>query len=135
MSQSDYIQYKKTQQVLFDQKKLPQILEPNNYTTFEKYTVETTVPNTKLRHSRLIPTSTVSVLEMDRKTTNCPAFTMCKNTQTRPNRVLNTISKPEPTYRLNKIKKPKVCTFIYNKYKKRQCTCSKTLCKCGTTIC
>jgi hypothetical protein len=135
MSQSDYIQYKKTQQVLFDQKKLPQILEPNNYTTFEKYTVETTVPNTKLRHSRLIPTSTVSVLEMDRKTTNCPTFTMCKNTQTRPNRVLNTISKPEPTYRLNKINKPNVCTFIYNIYKKRQCICSKTLCKCGTTIC
>ena len=133
-SQSDYIQYKKTQQVLSKQQKLPKVLEPNDYTSFEKYTIETTVPNTKLRHSRLIPPSTVSVLEMEKKTTNCPTFTMCKNTQTRQNRILNTMSNPLPTYRLNKINDPTRCTFAYTN-KNRVCSCNKTICKCGTIIC
>ena len=134
MSQSDYIQYKKTQQVLFNQIKLPKILEPNHYTSFEQYTIETTVPNTKLRHSRLIPPSTVSILDMDRKITNCPTFIMCKNTQTRPNRILNTMSKPTPTYRVNKINDPIRCTFAYTN-KTRVCSCNKKICKCGTIIC
>jgi len=146
MSQSDYIQYKKTQQVLLRQKtNLSKVLDANDYTKFEKYTVETTVPNNKLRYSRLIAPSTISVLEMDRKTTNCPTFILCKNTQTRPNRVLNTGSitlknnKQMPITSissiLNNVNDPTYCTFKPTKYTTRVCPCTKTVCKCATTIC
>lgn len=134
MSQSDYIQYKKTQQMLTNQSKLTPILYPTAYTMFEQYAIETTVPNTKLRHSRLIAPNTVSVLEMDKTLTTCPTFIVCKNTNTRPNRVLNTTSIPMPTYRLNKINTPTLCTFN-NGYITRTCPCTKKICKCGTTIC
>jgi len=134
MSQSDYIQYKKTQQMLKDQTKLMPILYPNTYTMFEKYSIETTVPNTKLRYSRLIPENTISVLEMDKNVDTCPTFTFCKNTNNRPNRSLNTTSIPMPTYRLNKINTPTLCTFN-NGYVTRRCPCTKKICKCGTTIC
>jgi hypothetical protein len=146
MSQSDYIQYKKTQQVLSNQNKnLSKIIEQNDYTNFQQYTIETTVPNTKLRYSRLIPPSTISVLNMDQKTANCPTFLLCKNTQTRPNRVLNTGSiityknKPMPITSIsplfNKIKDPTYCTFHPTLYTTRVCPCTKTICKCGTKIC
>jgi hypothetical protein len=135
MSQSDYIQYKKTQQVLKNQTTLSKILSPNDYTRFQQYTVETTIPNTKLRYSKLIPSSTISVLEMEKTIANCPNFTMCKNTQNRPNRVKNTTSIPDPTYRFNKIYTPTLCTFTVGNYKTRVCSCSKTICKCRTTIC
>jgi hypothetical protein len=133
MSQSDYIQYKKTQQILKDQTKMPKILGPNEYTMFAQYTTETTIPNTKLRYSRLIPSSTKTILDMYKTTTNCPTFVLCKNTNTRPNRVLNTTSIAKPTFKLNKIENPTVCTFTKTNVT-RVCSCSKTICKCGTTI-
>jgi len=135
MSQSDYIQYKKTQQVLKDQTKWSAVLEPSNYTSWEKYAIETTVPNTKLRHSRLLPKNTVNVLEMERKISSCPTFTLCSGTNQRPNRVTNTISVPMPTYRLNKVNDPTKCTFQKNAYVQRSCLCSKKICKCGTSVC
>jgi len=136
MSQSDYIQYKKTQHVLSNQSEnLSKVLDENDYTRFEKYAIETTVPNSKLRYSRLIPPSTISVLNMDRKIANCPTFILCKNTSTRPNRVLNTFSKPAPTVVLNKVNDPTVCTFHPTQHTTRVCQCTKTICKCATTIC
>jgi len=140
MSQSDYIQYKKTQQVLTDQSKFPKVIGTNEYTIFEKYTIETTIPNNKLRYSRLIAPSTISVFNMDRTVTNnsshrYPTFILCKNTNTRPNRVLNTISNPSPTFRLNKINDPQLCTFHPTIYTTRVCPCNKTICKCATKIC
>lgn len=134
MSQSDYIQYKKTQKLLQNQTELKPILWPDTYTMFEQYAISTTVPNTKLRYSRLIPKNTISVLEMDQVVTTCPTFIMCNNTNERPNRVLNTVSKPTPTFHLNKVNTPTVCTFN-NGYITRSCPCTKTICKCGTTIC
>jgi hypothetical protein len=135
MSQSDYIQYKKTKQVLKDQTKLSKILDTKGYTMFETYKIATTVPNTKLRYSRLIPYSTTSIFNMDVQINNCPTFILCNNTDGRPNRVLNTTSLPIPTYKLNKINDPNTCTFHPTNNTTRICSCSKTICKCGTTIC
>jgi hypothetical protein len=140
MSQSDYIKYKKTQQVLNEQTKFPKVIGTSDYTNFEKYTIETTVPNIKLRYSRLIAPSTISVLDMDKNFINnsthtYPTFILCRNTNTRPNRVLNTVSKPSPTLRLNKVYNPSLCTFHPTEYTTRVCPCNKHICKCATIIC
>lgn len=157
MSQSDYIKYKHTQNVLKTQSKLDKILNENDYTNYETYGIETTVTNTKLRPSRLIPSNSISVMDMDRVITSCPAFTLCRNTNTRPNRVLNQFTSAPATFKSGKLtgkqigvsgKKEPIensvkCTFNIkqngkiNTYIQRNCTCYKLpkLCKCGTSIC
>lgn len=55
MSQSDYIQLKSLKNELLFQKKLDPILDAKDYTQFLKYSLETTVKNTKLLYNQLIP--------------------------------------------------------------------------------
>ena len=135
MSQSDYIQYKRTQAMLKEQTKLPKVLEQRVFTDAEQYQIETTIPNTKLRYSRLLPPNTQSVFGMERKMSSCPSFILCKDTDTRPNRVLNTESLPAPTFRLNKNYQPSRCFYRINEWVTRSCVCDAHVCKCGTRIC
>lgn len=135
MSQSDYIQYKRTQRILKEQSDLPKVLEQRVYTDAEQYAIETTIPNTKIRHSQLVPTNTKIVLDMERKMNSCPTFVLCKNTHARPNRVLNTAQFPMPTYRLNKNYQPRRCYIQKNQWVTRACICDNLTCKCGTQIC
>ena len=158
MSQSDYIKYKRTQNVLKTQSKLQKVLNENDYISYETYGIETTIPNTKLRPSRLIPSNKISVMEIDRVITSCPTFTLCKNTHNRANRVLNTVvsANAPPTFKSGKLTGKQLgvngkepiensikCTFNIkqngkiNTYIQRNCTCYKLpkLCKCGTSIC
>ena len=55
MSQSDYIQFKSLKTDLLFQSKLDPILDAQEYMRFVKYSIETTIPNTKLLYNQLIP--------------------------------------------------------------------------------
>ena len=115
MSQSDYIKLKKTVNVLKSQIDLPPVLSPDMYTDFAEYNLETTVRNTKNAYSRLVPSTKQNIFTMEEKVSTCPTFTLCTNTNQRPNRVLNTAQKivfvngstlpfkPAPTKRFNKV--------------------------------
>ena len=150
MSQSDYIKYKRTQTMLKEQMKMNKILNSQDYTNHETYSIETTVSNTKIRPSRLILPNTISVMEMEKRVTSCPTFILCKNTNTRPNRVLNSFKPPAATFKSSNttgkqlglhgkepIENSTKCTFQKNNYVQRTCTCYKLpkICKCRTKIC
>jgi len=143
MSQSDYIKFKRSTEVLKNQTKLQPILDPSDYTSFETYNLETTVQNTKNAFSRLHLPSSQTFFDIEKSVSNCATFPLCTNTNNRINRVLNTEQKikignttipykPDPTYKLNKIFKPNSCSFsLQNGKVQRSIWCGKTICKCG----
>jgi hypothetical protein len=98
MSQSDYIKFKKTKNILNDLKRFPSVLESQDYTDFIQYGIETSViGNTYLKpqFNQLIPITDTTVFNM-KVNTNCPtlgnlinSFKTCQNTNGRSNRVLN----------------------------------------------
>lgn len=162
-SSSDFIKYKKNSIQLRNAKSLAQkkigsvkypefspVLEQKDYINFQQFNLETTVSNTKNAYSKLIPTGKQEVFRMVRDISNCSGFqnfTMCNNTNTRPNRVLNygavdlsgvPVCRKRPLGGIkpfkNKIFKPNTCVFI-NGYSKRTCLCTSLLCKCKTKVC
>jgi hypothetical protein len=137
MSQSDYIKFKKVAQVLKGEavtnRELPSILDQDDYTAFESYNLETTVANTKNTYSRLLQNGYQRMFDMDKKVSSCPTFILCKNTNTRTNRVLHTAQIPTPIYRMNKVYTPIKCRYTKG-YVVRSATCNKTVCKCRTTV-
>ena len=94
MSQSDYIQYKKvanelringTTDTLYP---VDPIFTSKDYTDFKSYALETTISNTKINYNQLIPSEKKIIFNMEKNTTNCPTFPLCRNTNTRSNRVI-----------------------------------------------
>ena len=147
MSQSDYIRFKRTATVLRNTAELPPVLEPEDYTSFETYNLETTVPNTKNAFSRLYLSGQQRMFDIDKSVSGCATFPLCINTNTRANRVLNTAQRitflggsqvayrPAPTERFNKNFNPATCTFLLQNGKvQRRVSCNKTICKCRTTV-
>ncbi len=143
MSQSDYIEFLKTTDIL-GINKLDHILSGQDYTTFERFALETTVPNIKNSFSRLLPQNTptfkaifpntdpvrVDVADMELKVPSCATFKLCTDTNNRPNRVLNSVSLPVPTRKHIKDIKTKLCQYKYGKYIIRNVWCGKKVCKC-----
>jgi hypothetical protein len=96
MSQSDYIKLKTINNELnnFNKMDFPPVLNSQLYTSLKSYTLEKTIINTKPTYNSLaipnvqyifnIPLTSVDL------SNNCANFTMCKNTNDRPNRVLQT---------------------------------------------
>ena len=152
MSQSDYIQLKRTTMVLKSNqinqsqiaKRLPPVLDPTDYTDFESYNLETTVLNTKNIYSRLTLPSNQKIFYMEKNIANCTTFPLCINTNQRVNRVLNTgqlnpapINKSLPRFKphANKTFIPTTCTFTLQDGKvTRTIACDKTICKCRTRL-
>lgn len=85
MSQSDQIQYKKTSSILKNQTFSP-VFSSNQYTNFKTYALENTITNTKLSYHQLKPSNKQIVFDMEKQTTNCPTFVLCRNTNARSNR-------------------------------------------------
>jgi hypothetical protein len=115
MSQSDYIKFIGTATLLSNQtENLPKILSQNDYVSYEQYALETSLINTKISFSRLLPQNKsitpsignvylntdptrVKIFDMEKKVSTCPNFILCKNTNNRPNRlVLNSPGLPIP---------------------------------------
>ena len=138
MSQSDYIKFKKTSLILKNNSttninELPSVLTPELYTAFTTYNLETTVSNTKNSYNRLLPSGRKNFLDIEKNVSNCSTFILCKNTDTRPNRVKNTFQNPTPIYKWKKTKAyvPNTCTLTSG-FVKRRCLCTKKTCKCKT---
>ena len=70
MSQSDYIEFKKTQNLLYNLKSASKILTSREYTRFKQYAIETSVVNTLPQLNQLIPASNTIIFDMNVKV-NC----------------------------------------------------------------
>lgn len=130
MSQSDYIQYKKTGVQLRDLSNESSVLSQKIYNSFTNYNLENTIPNTKITYNQLIPINKQIVFGSEKTVKNCPTFILCSGTQARSNRkpILHTQATPKPTKKY--IKEP-----INYRYRYRiKCKCKGTSCVC-TTIC
>jgi hypothetical protein len=101
MSQSDYIKYKKVSRELKINKLNP-ILDSQEYIDYKQYALENTTPtrpnyvynggtstttNGKLSYNQLVPANKKIIFGIERsRTTTCPTFTLCTNTNQRTNR-------------------------------------------------
>jgi hypothetical protein len=126
MSQSDYIQYKKTGIRLRDLSSEPSVIDSDLYTSFVNYNLENKVINTKITYNQLIPANKQIIFGSERNVTNCPTFILCNNTNKRINRmpILRTQATPRPTRKY--VKDP-----VNYRYKYRiKCKCKNTTCVC-----
>jgi len=97
MSQSDYIQRKKTAIKLAGISKtplnagdFPQVFSSQDYTGFYQYQLTNTIVNTKITPNELVAPNHQIIFNMEvLSTNNCPAFVVCNNTNMRQNRRLN----------------------------------------------
>lgn len=134
MAQNNYINFINSATLAKDFNKQPAILHQSLYTDLKRYSLSKSIPNTKISFSNLIAPSKTRIFDMDLVITNCANIQECVNTNTRPNRELNTPQLPYPTFRMNKIYTPNCCTFT-NGQVTRDCICSKKTCKNGTNYC
>lgn len=103
MSQNNYIDLLKNSNIARDLKKQPSVLDPSLYTELKSYSLSKTIPNTKLCFNKLIMPTQSRIFAMDLSLNNCVIIQECVNTNQRPNRVLQPVSLPVPTFRPNKI--------------------------------
>jgi hypothetical protein len=97
MSQSDYIQRKKTSTKLAGISKspinrgdFPQVFSSQDYTGFYQYQLTNTIVNTKITPNELVAPNHQMIFNMEVvSANNCPSFTVCKDTNARQNRMLN----------------------------------------------
>lgn len=106
MSQSDYINRKKSSQILrTDISRLSNVLSQKEYKMYSKYNLENTIKSKNLTPSSLLAAGKHRILNMEMeesKLQNCPEFKVCENTHDRPYRKLNTMSLANKTYYLSK---------------------------------
>ena len=86
MSSSDYTKLKKTGVLLNNLTNEPYVLDDSKYTDFMNYNLENTITNSKIVYNNLILPNHQIIFNMDRTVTNCPAFILCNQTQSRENR-------------------------------------------------
>lgn len=138
MSQTDYINFKKTTRLLNDISDLSSTVDSNQYTLFKSYNAQTTIANDSILYNRLLLPGTHTVFGVD-KTKGCFAeFTMCVNTNNRDNRrplnerqatcfpVMKAPGRTVPRYD----KKPPELRCPLTKLK---CVCISGRCACETT--
>jgi hypothetical protein len=92
MSQSDYLKYKRIATILKVDNtttKQPPVFTSQDYLNFKEFTLENTIVDTKLRYNALTVSGDVLIMGMNKDVSNCATFTMCKNTNSRTNRVAN----------------------------------------------
>jgi hypothetical protein len=131
MSQSDYLKYKRvsTELKINDQ---PRVFPTQEYIDYKQYSMENATKNTKITYNQLIPPNRKIIFNMEKKTSSCPTFIICKSTNTRTNRVpmsqVYFTPRPVPTY----VKQPSTA--------KTACNCmlnsvnnERNICKCKTS--
>lgn len=97
MSQSDYLKHRVTSHLLkieknfYDntknQNEFKPVLNSSDYTSFKKYQIYNTVKNDGTNYRELVPDGKNLIFDMELDVSNCPQFILCKNTNTRSNRV------------------------------------------------
>ena len=134
MAQNNYIELLRNRTLATDLYKQQTVLDPSLYTNLKSYSLSKTIPNTKLSFSNLLSKNQIRIFDMDVSLNNCANIQECVNTDKRPNRQLQPVQLPTPTFRMNKVYTPKCCDFINGKVT-RGCVCSKKTCKNGTMYC
>jgi len=132
MSQSNYIDCLRDSTILIEQQKLPYVLNCNNYTQYKNFSLVNNIPNTKTCFSQLSLNGNTYVFDMEKSNNNCSVFQLCKNTNIRPNRDINTEQLPVPMKKYNKNFTEKTCTCNNKKYSDlgRSLKCKTRLCMC-----
>ena len=90
MSQSDYLKYKRVStrlRVDNDITNQPPVFASATLTQNQQYALSNSITNTKPRYNQLVPSGRQPVFNMEKTVTNCPTFPVCKDTNTRTNRV------------------------------------------------
>jgi len=90
MSQSDYLKYKRVStrlRVDNDTTNQPPVFASATLTQNQQYALSNSITNTKPRYNQLVPSGSQPVFSMEKVVTNCPTFPVCKDTNTRTNRV------------------------------------------------
>lgn len=130
MSQSNYTDYLKNSRILKEQNELKPVLNSSDYIKFKSYSLVNTIPNSKNSYSELFLNNKKNIFGMERNTTNCINFQLCRNTNTRVNRKIHTEQLPVPTFRPNKNTIEKTCQC-----KNRKCMNLGQYSKCKTRVC
>jgi hypothetical protein len=99
MSQSDYIQHKRLSVMVKDLANQQPVLDSEDYTQFKQYTLENTITTSKPTLNQLTQPNYQKIFGMEKKVSSCPntQFNVCKNTNQRSNRVLNTLRQFAPS--------------------------------------
>ena len=118
MSQSDYIKHLRVSNqisVNSSENQLP-VFTSKDYLEYKEYVLENTIQNTNIIYNLLTPIGEQIIFDMERRTSNCPSMSFCKNTNTRLNRkpLLNVYSTPTPQPLNLKLKK-NACICSLNK--------------------
>ena len=97
MSQGDYIKRKQVAQTLRAdggnvQNNQPAVFSAHDLLMYKQYQIINDDSNTILNYNLLSMPGKILVFDMERNVTNCPTFIVCKDTNTRPNRVLQTVA-------------------------------------------
>lgn len=97
MSQGDYIKRKQVAQTLRadggnEQNSQPAVFSAHDLLMYKQYQIINDDSNTILNYNLLSMPGKILVFDMERNVTNCPTFIVCKDTNTRPNRVLQTVA-------------------------------------------
>ena len=145
MSQSDYLQFKKTSRLLKDQADFDPVFAPSDYIAGKDFNLETTILNTKQTNNILTHSSKQIVFGMERTTGgNCPTFILCTGTNSRANRraldasqiecfpVMKAPGRSVPplkptTAKDSQFLKPNFSSYVRRNYRVR-CECNDTTC-------
>ena len=93
MSQSDYIKRKQVAHTLridggqVDNSQ-PAVFSSQDLLKYKQYQIVNEDSNTIINYNNITQASKIVVFGIDRDVTNCPDFVVCKDTNSRPNRVL-----------------------------------------------
>jgi hypothetical protein len=131
MSQSDYIEYKRTSRQLADfnqnSPKMPAVLNMNTYVSYKKFSLENTIINTAPSYLKVVPPNTPVVFGMVKQCASSePTFTLCSGTDQRPNR-------PDPSSDfVPSFRTPAVGTISKQNIMKWYPIANTKLCNCAT---
>jgi hypothetical protein len=94
MSQGDYLKRKQLANALRvdggnTNNNQPAVFGSHDLLKYKQYQIINDDSSTNINYNLITPTGTTMVFDMERKVANCPSFIVCKDTNTRPNRVLN----------------------------------------------
>ena len=97
MSQGDYIKRKQVAQTLradglHTPNRFPAIFSSQDLLDYQQYQIVNNDSNTKINYNLITPTGKKIIFDIERNVANCPTFVVCKDTNTRPNRVLRTVA-------------------------------------------
>lgn len=122
MSQGDYLKRKQVAQVLradgITPIHFPAVFTSHELLKYKQYQIVNDDSNTKLNYNLITPSNKKIIFDMERDVRGCPTFIVCKDTQTRPNRVL----RPEAVCHVN--------MHPLTWQDRKNMPAPKTLCKC-----